>query len=129
MEVSYVGEAVPGEAPTYVLATDGVFLAYAETGTGLTHSVSVVYLRNPAAPALRLWSHLQDRAVTALCVGAGATGSSDPNPYDPEPQHQALLAVATSDAVVVWGLAAAYAAAAEGHQLPQPRGTRCRKCV
>ncbi len=66
----------------------------------------MLFLGNMQAPGLILETHLQRKPVTAVCLGAGELGSSDPDPDAAagEQPGQTLLCVATLDAVVVWKL-------------------------
>ena len=52
----------------------GAFLAFGETGDAGSSVVSVLFLRNLSAPALRLHTPLQQRPGTAICLAHGALG-------------------------------------------------------
>ncbi|KAJ9518706.1 hypothetical protein QJQ45_018714 [Haematococcus lacustris] len=98
----------------------GEYLAWAVPSRGQESScVDVVYLPQLSARALRLSASLQHKEVTALAVGQGYVGSSDPSSVNPT-QPEALLVAASPEAVVLWRLAQAYEAAASRQPLPEP---------
>ena len=104
----------------------GSFLAHGDSNSG---NVTVIFLGNlHGAPALTLEPPHASRPATVISIGSGLIGCSDPTPLssgaDPPvggaDEHEALLCVASVEAVVLWRLAECYAAAADGTMPPQP---------
>ncbi|CAG9466750.1 unnamed protein product [Pedinophyceae sp. YPF-701] len=100
------------DAPAALLDSDGRFLVVATTEPGCT--VVRIDEDGPGSTSqpLRLSTHLQRRAPTAICLGTYSES--------PDDLPSTRLAVASKDAVVLWDLEDAHRSSAAGEPLLEP---------